>query len=224
MASIFITGATGYIGRALATELLRRGHEVRALVRPGSENKVPRGCRLVHGNALDSRTYARSIAPSNTLLQLVGTPKPNPMKGEQFRTIDLVAGLEAVRAASESSVSHFIYVSVAHPAPMMQDYIAVRSEVEAAIVDAGLNATILRPWYVLGRGHWWPYALVPVYKVAEHIASMREGARRLGLLTLAQMVAALAHAVEDPAHGVRLLTVPEIRTVAAARRVQKAAA
>jgi uncharacterized protein YbjT (DUF2867 family) len=40
---IFITGATGFIGSALTAELLRRGHYVSALTRPGSENKLPRG-------------------------------------------------------------------------------------------------------------------------------------------------------------------------------------
>jgi uncharacterized protein YbjT (DUF2867 family) len=223
MADVFITGATGYMGHALATELLRRGHLVRALVRPGSEKKVAAGCRLVHGDALDGRSYVRALAPADTLVQLVGTPKPNPFKGEQFRRIDRVAGLEAVRAAAEARVRHLVYVSVAHPAPMMQDYIAVRAEVEAAIVDVGLNATILRPWYVLGPGHWWAYALLPMYKTASCIPRLAEGAQRLGLVTVREMIAALARVVEQPAHGVHVITVPEIRKIAAIQ-VRKAAA
>ena len=42
---IFLTGATGFLGSSLAAELLRRGHRVRALVRPGSESRVPAGMR-----------------------------------------------------------------------------------------------------------------------------------------------------------------------------------
>jgi len=225
MASVFITGATGYMGRALSTVLLRAGHKVTALVRPGSERNVVKGSRIVHGNALDSRSYVRYLSSSDTLVQLVGTPKPNPFKKELFGRVDRVAGLEAVRAASETGVRHLVYVSVAHPAPMMKDYIAVRSEVEAAIVDAGLNATVLRPWYVLGPGHWWPYALIPMYKIAALTPSLRSGANRLGLVTLPQMIHALVHAIEEPAHGVRVLTVPEIRGIATVeRRVSKAAA
>jgi hypothetical protein len=49
---------------------------------------------------------------------------------------------------------------------MMDAYIAVRSECEAAIESASLNAPILRSWYVLGPGRW-PYLLVPIYKLAE---------------------------------------------------------
>src|SRR5437660_254320 len=71
--NVFVTGGTGYIGRRAIPALLAHGHVVRALVRPGSEAKLPSGCEPVRGNALDARTFASAIAPSDTLLQLVGT-------------------------------------------------------------------------------------------------------------------------------------------------------
>jgi uncharacterized protein YbjT (DUF2867 family) len=86
---------------------------------------------------------------------------------------------------------------------------------EALIRSAGLNATILRPWYVLGPGHWWPLALVPAYWLMERIPSTRETARRLGLVTIRQMVRALAGAVEHPPSGVRIVDVPGIRAAGA---------
>ena len=48
---------------------------------------------------------------------------------------------------------------------MMKAYIAARTEGEALVRATGIPATILRPWYVLGPGHWWPYALLPFYKL-----------------------------------------------------------
>jgi uncharacterized protein YbjT (DUF2867 family) len=93
----------------------------------------------------------------------------------------------------------------------MKAYIAVRTKCEAAIEAAELNATILRPWYVLGPGHRWPYLLIPMYKAAELLPATREGARRLGLVTLEQMLSALTFAVENPAQGRCILGVPEIR-------------
>src|SRR5207244_353288 len=90
---------------------------------------------------------------------------------------------------------------------------------EALIRASGINATILRPWYVLGPGHWWPYALVPVYGILRLIPSTAEGARRLGLVTRAQMIRALVHAVEQPPVGVKIVEVPEIgRTLEARQR------
>jgi len=93
----------------------------------------------------------------------------------------------------------------------MKAYIQVRSECEAIIRESRMNATILRPWYVLGPGHRWPYLLLPMYKLMESFPATREGALRLGLVTLEQMCRALVHAVETPAQGVRILEVPEIR-------------
>jgi uncharacterized protein YbjT (DUF2867 family) len=92
----------------------------------------------------------------------------------------------------------------------MKAYIEVRSQCEVMIRDSGMNATILRPWYVLGPGHRWPYALIPFYWLMERFPSTREGALRLGLVTIEQMITALVHAADNPPEGVRVMGVPEI--------------
>src|ERR1700733_16106387 len=96
---VFITGGTGYIGRRLIPKLLQRGHQVRALVRPGSEDKLPPRCEAVLGNALDRSSYAFQIAPADTFVQLVGVAHPSPAKAEEFRKGDRVAGVGAGAAA-----------------------------------------------------------------------------------------------------------------------------
>jgi uncharacterized protein YbjT (DUF2867 family) len=93
----------------------------------------------------------------------------------------------------------------------MQAFIDVRREGEALLQASGIRATILRPWYVLGPGHWWPYMLVPVYFLLRRLRTTRGSADRLGLVTWRQMIAALVGAVESPpAGGVRVVSVPEI--------------
>jgi uncharacterized protein YbjT (DUF2867 family) len=95
----------------------------------------------------------------------------------------------------------------------MKAYIAVREQGEAMVKETGIPATILRPWYVLGPGHWWPYALVPVYTILRAIPSTRDGANRLALITHRQMVGALVNAVESPpVSGVRIVPANEIRS------------
>jgi hypothetical protein len=68
---------------------------------------------------------------------------------------------------------------------------------------------------VLGPGHRWPIVLTPLYAAMELLPGTREGARRLGLVTIRQMAAALLYAVETPplAATVRVLEVPDIRRV-----------
>jgi uncharacterized protein YbjT (DUF2867 family) len=209
--SVFITGGTGYLGRPLISELVQRGHGVRALVRAGSETKLPPGCQAVLGNALDASSYCEHIRPADAFVQLVGVSHPSPSKAAQFRSVDLASASGAINAAKESGVQHFVYLSVAHPAPVTKAYIEVRTACEAMIRESGMNATILRPWYVLRPGHRWPYALLPMYWLMELFPPTREGARRLGLVTLEQMKRALVQAVENPCRGLRIVEVPEIR-------------
>jgi uncharacterized protein YbjT (DUF2867 family) len=109
-------------------------------------------------------------------------------------------------------VKLFVYLSVAQPASVMRAYVDVRARGEALIRETGLAATFLRPWYVLGPGHRWPYALLPLYWVLGALPSTRDRARRLGLVTLRQMVDAIVRAVEAEPNGNRVVEVPEIRT------------
>ena len=212
MHPVFVTGGTGYIGRALVDALLARGHAVVVLTRPESERKVPDTARRVLGNALEAASFADAIPRDATVVHLVGTPRPSPAKAAEFERVDLPSIRATVAAAVQARAQHLVYVSVAHPAPVMRVYIAVRREGEALVATSGIPATILRPWYVLGPGHRWPYVLVPAYAVLRRLPATREGAERLGLVTHEQMVAALVRVVEaPPAGGVRIVEVPEIR-------------
>ncbi|MFO1499103.1 MAG: NAD(P)H-binding protein [Verrucomicrobiota bacterium] len=212
--NVFVAGATGYVGRRLIPALLERGHTVRGLTRPASQEKVPRGCEKVLGDALLGESFRDRIAPCDTFVQLVGVAHPSPAKAAQFRSIDLVSARASVAGAARARVKHFVYVSVAQPAPVMKAYQRVRAEVEALIRGEDWSATVLRPWYILGPGHRWPYALVPIYWLCERCPVTRPGAKRLGLVTLDQHCRACPSQDENPPSGIRVVEVPEIRQLA----------
>jgi uncharacterized protein YbjT (DUF2867 family) len=165
------------------------------------------------GDALDPSSIETALGGSDTLVHLVGTPHPSPAKAAEFERVDLVSIQAAAEAARRAALAHVVYVSVAQPAPAMKAFQAVRAKGEAAIRAAGLTATFVRPWYVLGPGHRWPYVLVPFYAVARLIPSTRDGATRLALVTIDQILAALVRAVENPpAPGsIEIVDVPAIR-------------
>ena len=136
--NVFITGGTGYLGSRLIPRLVARGHAVRALVRPGSEGKLPAGCEAVAGDALrrgdlrrggaarrhlrPARRHAASRAPPRR-------PSSGPSTwfrcGSRWRW-------RLGRGWPTSCTS-----AVAQPAPAMKAYVAVRAEGEALIRAPG---------------------------------------------------------------------------------------
>ncbi len=152
------------------------------------------------------------MAGHDTWIQLIGTPHPGPHKAAQFRAIDARAVRAMAEALPGSGIRHAVYLSVAHPAPIMRAYIEVRSEGEALLEGTGAACTFLRPWYVLGPGHRWPLLLLPLYSLLERVPATRAGALRLGLVTLDQMLAALIRAAEsEPPAAPRIVDVPGIK-------------
>jgi nucleoside-diphosphate-sugar epimerase len=210
---ILITGGTGYIGQHLIPLLLDRGHRVRVLARRQSLDRVPSGAAGVEGDALNAESVASALRPGDTVIHLVGTPHPSPSKADQFEKVDLVSIRSTVNAARKVGIGHLVYVSVAQPAPTMQDYLWVRLLGETMIREAGLTASILRPWNVLRPGHWWPKLLRPLYKLANQVPSLQPMVERLGLLNIEQLMTAMAYAVENPPHSGqrRIYDVPAIR-------------
>jgi uncharacterized protein YbjT (DUF2867 family) len=208
---VFVTGASGFMGQALVPELLRRGHRVRALLRARSSARPPPGCEIVRGDALEAKSFAQHVAPADTWVHLVGVSHPAPWKARAFADVDLASVRAALAAARGAGVRHFVYLSVAQPAPVMRAYVAVRASAEESIRGSGLAATMLRPWYVLGPGRHWPRSLLPCYWLLDRLPATRVAAGRLGLVTRDQMTCALVHAIESPPAGTRVLDVPAIR-------------
>ena len=200
------------MGSRLIPRLLTRGHRVTACVRHGSEGKVPPGARALALDPLDAAALRSALPGHDTWVQLIGTPHTAPWKAAQFRAVELRAAQAMAAALPDSDIRHAVYLSVAQPAPTMKAYLAVRQEGESLLRAAGRPCTFLRPWYVLGPGHRWPYALIPLYQLLERIPATREGALRLGLVSLEQMLAALIQAIEsDPPLQPRIVDVPAIR-------------
>ena len=209
---VLVTGVTGYMGSRLAPRLVARGHRVRGLTRPGSMSRVPAGVEPIIGDPLRRPSWQEHVGRGWTFVHLIGVAHPSPAKAAQFRSVDLASAREAFAVAEESGAEHVVYVSVAQPAPAMKAYVAARAEGEALLRATGVASTVLRPWYVLGPGHWWPLALLPGYWLAELVPRTRAAARRLKPVWLEAMLGALVDAVETPpAPGTtRVVEAPEI--------------
>ena len=212
MKEIFITGGTGYIGKRLIKSLLKNNHRVIALVRNGSESKIPAGAETVIADPFDGNTFQQYIPKGAVFVQLLGVSHPSPSKAEQFKQIDLRSVKASADAAAVAGVSHFIYVSVSMaPSKIMQAYRDVRKQGEEYCISKNLNCTFIRPWYVLGPGHWWPVILLPLYGVAQLIPSWKEKAKAKGLVTISQMINTLINVVERESVRKRVIEIKDMK-------------
>ena len=84
---ICITGASGYLGRALCQNLDRS--RLLALVRTGGAARLESGVASLELDVFDPDQLQRALAPGDTLVHLIGTPHPNPSKAAQFQRVDL---------------------------------------------------------------------------------------------------------------------------------------
>lgn len=157
-------------------------------------------------------SFQQFIPTGAVFVQLLGVPHSSPKKALQFRNIDLASVKASADAASAAGVSNFVYLSVAMtPSKLMKAYQDVRREGEEYCRGKKLNCTFIRPWYVLGPGHYWPVLLLPLYGVAELVPSWKRKARAMGLVKINQMLKTLVEVIERDPVPSQILEIKDIR-------------
>jgi nucleoside-diphosphate-sugar epimerase len=204
---IFVTGATGPIGRQLMPCLVRSGYQVTCVVREGFELEVPLGCYAVAGDVLDGRSYAGYVSAADTVVQLAEEVNPVSANERQFSETIRMSSLESIQVAREKGVKHFIYVGAEHLAGMKRTNAAVQSACQEANRLTGLTTTILRSWYILGTGRCWPGVDDGFARLEDH--------EHAGLVTVRQAVLSLEYAIANPARGVETLEISRFGAIMA---------
>ena len=164
-----LTGATGFVGSAVARALLARGYRVRALVRPRSDRRNVAGLdlTLAEGDLTDPASLAAAVEGCRLLVHVaadyrIWVPDPAAMLRAN------VAGTEALmRAALAAGVERVVYCSSVaalgltadgtpadettpvNPAAIVGTYKQSKYQAEQAVLalvrDAGLPAVIVNP-------------------------------------------------------------------------------
>jgi uncharacterized protein YbjT (DUF2867 family) len=139
--TIIVTGATGTIGRQVVEQLVKRGADVRALVRDPSKANFPTGVDVVQGDLLDVDSLRSAFSGVSTLFLL------NAVVPDEY-----TQALIALNVAREAGIERIVYLSVIHSDLYVNvPHFAGKFGVERMIERMGLNATILRPAYFMGN-------------------------------------------------------------------------
>ena len=152
---VFVTGSTGFVGNHVLKELLEKKHQVKTLVRPGSEYKIkrPDEVEVVPGTLEEVADLIQGMQGCDAVIHLVGIIRAFPSRGVTFEKLHTEATANVVAAAKEAGVARLLHMSALGaredgPTP----YLRTKFAAEEFVRESGLDYSIFRPSLIFGPG------------------------------------------------------------------------
>jgi uncharacterized protein YbjT (DUF2867 family) len=153
LSTIFVTGASGYIGGRLAPRLIERGYGVRCLARSRAKLlarpwAAQKRVEIVEGDADDGAGLARAMRGCAAAYFLVHSMEA---ASAEYRARDQAIGETFGRAAADAGVLRIIYLGgLGQTGAGLSEHLSSRREVEAALSRGGVPITVLRAAMIIG--------------------------------------------------------------------------
>ncbi|MBA2719160.1 MAG: NAD(P)H-binding protein [Chloroflexi bacterium] len=154
--TVAVAGGTGFVGGAIATELYRRGHDVRVLSHRGES------ARGGLSDAIDIRLAdvqtgvglidaLRGVDVLVIALAFKNSPIEAPRKHQTFVEVDAAGTERLLAAARAAGVRRIVYLSGAGAAAdAKRHWFRAKWRAEEAVRGSGLTWTIIRPTWIYG--------------------------------------------------------------------------
>lgn len=109
----FVTGGTGLLGANIIRELLKRGHEVRVLVRAGSNLRAIKNLEIEYynGDLSDLETLRKGCSGCDFIIHSAANPPGSSSRFSDFVKTNIEGTKNIVRVAENVGVKRMIYVS-----------------------------------------------------------------------------------------------------------------
>lgn len=174
--TVAVTGASGFVGRAVVSELLARGHAVRGLVRhdPGPTPHTD-ALSIVRGDLLNSETRRALLDGADACVNTIGILRA---VDQDFARVHVLAVRRLTQAMEELGVERLVHISALGVGDEgCCPYLTTKFQGEQLIRSSTLDWTILRPSLIHGPGGgfmamakgWctgraFPHVCIPVFK------------------------------------------------------------
>ncbi len=201
MATVAVTGGTGFVGRAVVGALILHGHRVRCLVRPGSERRVAGldGASTVPGDVTEPAGLADAVRSADAVVHLVGIIRERRGRGVTFERLHTEATRNVTAAAREAGVRRFVHMSaLGARARAPSRYHRTKWEAEQAVRQSGLDWTIFRPSVIFGPGDGFVTLLARLVRWLPIVPVVGNGKNRCQPVSVADVAESFARAVERP--------------------------
>lgn len=110
---VFVTGANGFVGLNVVSALVSSGHDVVAIVRPGSNiaHLQPLGAEIVRGGLGDVRVLADAMRGADAVIHTAGNTSCNPKDMPQLLEVNVDGTRNVVEAALANGIRRLVYTS-----------------------------------------------------------------------------------------------------------------
>jgi len=215
MKPVLVTGATGFIGRAVVAALAQDGQGVRAAVRRPPQPPFPDAVEVVQHLDLAQPIHWRPLLDGvDRVIHLAGIAHTGGVERELYERVNCTATAELAAAAAQSGVSRFVFVSSirAQSGPSADHALTERDPpeptdaygrsklaAEAAVRASGVPFTILRPVLLYGPGVKGNFALLLRAAGSRWPLPLKDFGNRRSLLYIGNFISALSFVLSAPA-------------------------
>jgi uncharacterized protein YbjT (DUF2867 family) len=213
---VLVTGATGFVGPAVANAIVDAGHEVRVLERkPGSWRESGIRCQeAVQGDVTDLNSLRQAAEGVDVVVHLVAIRQGRP---EQFQRVMVGGTRNLIAASKERGVGRFVLMSALGTTEQTKDlvpYYNAKWTMEQDVQRSGLEHVIFRPSFVFGRGG----GILPTFRKLAKLAPVTgiigSGEQRIQPIWIDDVGAYFAQAIERPEAANRMFEIggPDVVT------------
>jgi uncharacterized protein YbjT (DUF2867 family) len=197
---VLVTGATGFVGPAVANAIVDAGHHVRVLERkPGSWSKAKIRCQeAVQGDMTDADSLRRAVEGREVVVHLVAIRQG---KEDQFRRIMIGGTRSLIAAAKDADVKRFVLMSALGATEETKDlvpYYNAKWMQEKDLEASGLEYVVFRPSFVFGREG----GILPTFRKLARLTPVTPitgpGTQRIQPIWIDDVAAYFAAAVDKP--------------------------
>jgi uncharacterized protein YbjT (DUF2867 family) len=197
---ILVVGATGVVGLTVVQRLRRKGKEVRALVRAGSnharlESLEQAGATMATGDLKDGATLRAACEGIDTVISTASATISHG-EGDDIDSVDRDGQLQLVQAARDAGVRHFIYVSFSGNVTGSFPLHDAKRAVERRLQESGLTFTIVRPSFFM---EVWLSPHAGFDAVGGQVRIYGSGDAPVSMISALDVAAYVAECVDNPA-------------------------